>query len=161
MNEIIKKNWCRAVIRKPDFIIGDPADPYLLRWHLIPVNIFFNIYLHKFLRSDDDRALHDHPWDNCSIILWGRYIEVTQGGGRRTRHAFWPTFRKAASPHRIALHMKWDGVSRLKPIPAWSLFLTGPEIRSWGFHCPNGWVPWREFVALTEGGNQAGKGCGE
>ena len=35
---------------------------YLSRWHIIPRNRYFNIYLHKFVGSDDDRALHDHPW---------------------------------------------------------------------------------------------------
>lgn len=55
--------------RKPDFVIGDLSNPYLLRWWVIPRNRFFNVYLHKFLRDDDDRALHDHPWWSMSIIL--------------------------------------------------------------------------------------------
>ena len=25
-------------------------------------NKIFNIYLHQIIRSDDDRALHDHPY---------------------------------------------------------------------------------------------------
>lgn len=45
-----------AQSRNPDFIIGG-ADPYMLRWWVIPRNKVFNIYLHRFLRSDDDRAL--------------------------------------------------------------------------------------------------------
>lgn len=36
--------------RKPDFVIGDPANPYLLRWYVIPRNKVFNIYLHKFCK---------------------------------------------------------------------------------------------------------------
>ena len=43
--------------RPPNFVIGDPADPYLRRWYVIPRNPLFNIYLHQILRSDDDRAL--------------------------------------------------------------------------------------------------------
>ena len=63
-------NWAKA--RKPDFIIGGHDAPYLLRWWLIPRNRFFNVYVHQFLRSDDDRALHDHPWLlNCAILLNG------------------------------------------------------------------------------------------
>lgn len=33
-------------------------------------------------RSDDDRALHDHPWVNMSILLEGTYTEhtIAQGG---------------------------------------------------------------------------------
>jgi hypothetical protein len=65
--------------RDPDFIIGGQANPYLLRWWIIPRNRFFNIYLHRFLRSDDDRALHDHSWCNVSILLDGAYYEYMPG----------------------------------------------------------------------------------
>ena len=58
--------------REPDFIIGDN---YLRRWWLIPRNRWLNVYLHEFRASDDDRALHDHPWASCSIILRGEYFE--------------------------------------------------------------------------------------
>jgi hypothetical protein len=47
------------------------------RWHIIPRNRLFNIYLHHFLKSDYDRALHDHPWASLSIILKGEYTEHT------------------------------------------------------------------------------------
>ena len=52
----------RVQRRAPDFVIGGSDNPYLLRWFLIPRNPVFNVYLHKFMRSDDDRALHTHPW---------------------------------------------------------------------------------------------------
>ncbi len=45
--------------RVADFIIGDF---YLLRWWVIPRNEMYNLYLHDIRKSDDDRALHDHPW---------------------------------------------------------------------------------------------------
>lgn len=35
--------------------------------------------VHKVLRSDEDRALHDHPWQNASIVLDGGYWEVVPG----------------------------------------------------------------------------------
>lgn len=60
---------------RPHFIIGGTDRPYLLRWFLIPRNRWFNIYLHKFCRDDDDRALHDHPWWFVSIMLQGSYVE--------------------------------------------------------------------------------------
>jgi hypothetical protein len=65
-------------MREPDLYIGGKDDPYLLRWYLIPRNRFFNVYLHKIVRSDDDRALHDHPWWWLSVMLKGRYAEVTR-----------------------------------------------------------------------------------
>ena len=62
--------------RAPDLVIGGAADPYLRRWYVLPRNPVLNVYLHHFLRSDDDRALHDHPWVNASVLLDGDYVEV-------------------------------------------------------------------------------------
>ena len=82
-----------AAIRPPDFIVGadDPVGPYLRRWYLLPRNRVLNVYLHQFLRDDDDRALHDHPWAWLSVLLSGSYIEHTIAAGgihhRRVRGA--------------------------------------------------------------------------
>lgn len=145
-------------MRKPDFVIGPSADPYLLRWFIVPHNRWANIYLHKFVRSDDDRALHDHPWANVSVLLSGCYREHKRGGVIKLRKpwrpwAFWRlTMRFPTSPHRVEL---------IEGRPVWTLFLTGPKVRTWGFHCPRGWIPWTEFVEDRPGGNAVGTGCGE
>lgn len=135
--------------RPPDFVItrGD-GTVYLRRWFIIPRNGWFNIYLHQILASDDDRALHDHPWVNCSIVLAGRYIEVMPETAR-VRRAGSVTFRRPTARHRLYLG---DGET------AWSLFLTGPKVRVWGFQCPNGWVPWYDFVDPDNPGSK-GPGC--
>lgn len=146
----------RIFRREPDFIIGLPENPYLLRWWIIPRNRFFNIYLHKFLRSDDDRALHDHPWWSCSIILRGGYREHLPGGLIKLRHAGRIIFRRAEQAHRVELY----GVYITRP--AWTLFITGPKVREWGFHCPQGWRHWRDFIGVPVGearGDEIGKGC--
>src|SRR5262245_55579519 len=67
--------------RAPDVIIGREGDDYLRRWYVIPRNRIFNVYMHQFIRSDDDRALHDHPWWNLSFLLNGRYVEHTISAG--------------------------------------------------------------------------------
>jgi hypothetical protein len=141
-----------AARRTPDMLIGRPGDDYLRRWFVIPRNPIFNIYLHQFLRSDDDRALHDHPWINLSLLLRGEYTEHTiAAGGVRSRVVYRTgnvKLRAARAAHRIELHAG----------PCWSLFLTGPKIRRWGFHCPNGWRHWKQF---TDPGNSGhvGRGC--
>jgi hypothetical protein len=138
--------------RPPDFVIGGATDPYMLRWWIIPRNRFFNVYLHWFLRSDDDRALHDHPWVNASILLEGQYTEHTISAGgvhqRKVYRAGAVKLRRSVAAYRVELT---DG-------PCWSLFITGPNIRSWGFHCPNGWRPWKEFVSNKDNGS-IGRGC--
>jgi len=139
--------------REPDFVIGGEDNPYLLRWWLIPRNRFFNVYVHLFLRSDDDRALHDHPWASCSFLLAGSYTEHTiDAGGVRRRQVLqtgdWKLRPSGRMAHRIELH---DG-------PAWTLFITGPRYREWGFHCPRGWVPWHQFTDSRDKG-AIGRGC--
>lgn len=42
-----------------------------------------------------------------------------------------------------------------------TLFFCGPRVREWGFHCPQGWRHWRQYVAPTSYGNRVGKGCAE
>lgn len=143
----------RIFYREPDFYIGGKDAPYLMRWYVIPRNQWFNVYLHKFTRDDDDRALHDHPWTSLSFALWDRYIEHTKDWTkiRRMGSVVW---RAATHTHRVELFKQDD-----MPIPAWTLFLTGPKVREWGFACPKGWVPWQVYCAEAEGGNKVGKGC--
>lgn len=147
-------NWM-VLSGTPDFVIGADDDPYLKRYFVIPRNRWANIYLHQFLKSDDPRALHDHPWLNCSILLIGSYLEHTPGGIHLRRPwrpwAFWRLpMRRAASAHRIEL---------IASQRVWTLFLTGPVIREWGFLCPQGWRHWKEFVTQRPGGNAIGPGC--
>jgi len=122
-------------MRKPDRTIGGD---YLHRWFLIPKNKYFNIFLHKFYRSDDDRALHDHPWISLSILLKGEIIEHTWGNKVRYITRFLPIFRSAKLAHRIELVKG----------PVWTLFITGPRIRTWGFHTKSGWMESKEFLKI-------------
>lgn len=142
------------VERDPDFIVGGADTPYMLRWWVIPRNRLFNIYLHSFKRSDDDRALHDHPWFNLSIILRGRYIEhsIMAGGCHREimRRAGTVKFRAPWHAHRVEIFYGE---------PCITLFITGPVMRTWGFHCPHGWVSWQQFVSGRDKG-EVGQGCG-
>lgn len=136
------KGWLRKWFRlEPHQPIGaDGESPYLLRWYVIPRNPWFNIYLHKFLRDDDDRALHDHPWWFISLMLWGQYVEVTDEG-RSVRSApepwrwFWGdrplAFRPGIWRHRVELIKIPPGT----PIPCWTLIITGRRTRLWGFWC--------------------------
>lgn len=155
------QSWAQDVmLRKPDFVIGNPERPYMRRWWVVPRNAWCNVYLHEILRSDDDRALHDHVGDNTSFIIEGEYDEVLPDnrvwpnlGTHTIRRAAGETvYRQADWPHRLEVP---EGVERVL-----SLFIVGPKIREWGFHCPNGWVHWERFTAGAQG-ELVGAGCGE
>lgn len=160
INRIIR-NWTikYRASRDPDVIIGANRNPpYMKRWWVIPRNRWFNVYLHEVGQDDDDRALHDHPWINLSYIVDGGYTEHTiENGGIHVRRKRLPgsfKLRLPSSAHRLEL-LKDKSVS---------LFITGPIVRKWGFHCPNGWVLWTKFTedkVLADGTiiSNAGKGC--
>ncbi len=170
-----------ALRRAPDFVIGGSERPYLRRWWLLPRNPLFNVYVHQFLRSDDDRALHDHPWAfNASWLLRGEYIEHTvEAGGinvRTHRQAGAFKFRWGPAPHRVELleepapqhpdhwicghpNCEQCRIPMGTCSPCWTLFITGPRVRHWGFHCPDqGWIHWKRFTAPHDKGD-IGKGC--
>ena len=144
----------------PDVAIGGFDNPYMLRWFLIRRNRFFNIYLHNVLRDDDDRALHDHPWWSLSLCLRGPLGEIYDKRGEerdRTHYQGDWVLRSAKFSHRLYLPK-----GRLHS-DAWTIFITGPRLREWGFHCdpPVGWRHWKEFTSYnqTGDGHKIGKGC--
>lgn len=142
------QEWAHhTMLRSPDFVIGND---YLRRWWVAPRNEFSNLYLHDIRHSDDDRALHDHPWRNQSYVIRGRYIEHTPEGSF-LRQAGDFIEREADALHRLELFPGENAIS---------LFSTGPKVRDWGFACPKGWVPWQDFCAPGDS-SQVGRGCGE
>jgi hypothetical protein len=140
----------RKSLEAPDLIIAPDGNPYLYRWEIIPRNKEGNIYFHIQVASDPERPLHDHPWDNFSVILSGGYdeiwcrdppplrgVEVT----RKFRKGN-TIYRRATEAHRLVLP---------PDIPyTMTLFTTGPKIREWGFWYPDGWRPYTE-VTRQEG----------
>lgn len=149
--------------REPDFTIG-PADesPYMLRWWWLPRNRFLNMYVHVFLKDDEDRAYHDHPWASLSLLCRGKLkelfytdVEIEFGGtptGSRIIEAGQWSYRPAKFAHRLIVPAQQE--------PPITIFITGPRIRSWGFHCAQGWRHWKDFVDTTTKG-AIGRGCGE
>jgi hypothetical protein len=146
--------------RPPDVIIGGTDHPYLLRWWVIPRNRFLNVYLHKFLRSDEERALHDHPWPSISILLRGGFYEHHPEGHPTLHLAPEIIRRDAITAHRTQLleRLPWASTD---PVPPVTLFITGPKCREWGFLCPQGWRHWKQFVAGHDPRTGLSRGCGE
>ena len=112
--------------RPPDRVIGGR---YLSRWHVIPRNRFFNIYLHKTLASDPGRGVHDHPWASVSLHLEGERVEVMARGYCRLRVPGDVVFRRATTRHKL---WQRDGE------PVITLFVTAMRRRRWFFYTPDG-----------------------
>lgn len=138
------------VDRPPDQLVGDPDAPYIFRWRLWPKNPLINAYLHNVVRADDEAALHDHPWPSVSIMLAGTIDETfaaRKGEKVRKLRAGDVVLRKSRFAHRL---------SPVLTEPAWTLFITGPRVREWGFHCAQGWRDWKTFVEARKGGKYNG-----
>jgi hypothetical protein len=110
-------------------------EPYLERYYVFLKDrkwFPFNIFIHKFLKSDPDEV-HDHPWLYFTLILKGGYYEWIPGfnsdGIKTCEIRKWrgPGHFRICGPksfHRIELHPE---------ITPWTLFMPGPQVREWGF----------------------------
>lgn len=130
-------------------VIMDRQDqePYLERYYVFlkdRVGFPFNVFVHKFLKSDPD-DVHDHPWPYATLILKGGYYEwipqFNENGKLSCEVRKWRgpghfRFCRANSFHRIELH---PGVT------AWTLFMPGPHKKEWGFWVKNKWVSHEQY----------------
>lgn len=148
------KKLVDRLLRRED--IGDDGEgPYLRRWTLLSA-FGWKLYLHRFMRSDTGRDLHDHPCDVICFVFRGRYVETTiadpplaaacEPGPPITMK---PSLKVCAAPclrrfraehiHRIDLFSENEGRT-------WSLCLFFPKRKPWGFILDNGtWIRWDAY----------------
>lgn len=98
--------------------VGDPVCPYLIRsvWQ----TRWFSVRLHHWLFGDDPRAMHDHGWNFIVIVLRGSYWDITETGKQLMKPGM-IQYRRAEHKHTVDTK------------GCWTLVLTGPIIRPWGF----------------------------
>jgi hypothetical protein len=136
-------------------IVNCDRDPYLIRWYVIR-SAAVALFIHKFIRSDEDRALHDHPWNFVVVPIWRGYYEhssrvvidtefgIDQRAEEAVRRRVWPVigarFRRGTYRHRVELVRRGGN-----ELPSWSIFIRFREFRDWGFWMPEGWVQWNRW----------------
>ncbi len=101
--------------------LGLPECPYVIRWKL-ELKSGRSLRLHHWLKADDDRAFHDHPWWFLTVVLRGGYMDDSPVG-QDFLYAGSVRFRRALHQHTVRPYA--DG--------AWTLMVTGPKSRPWGF----------------------------
>jgi hypothetical protein len=128
------------------------GENYLIR-HILFECSLFGIYVHHFLSSDNDRALHDHPWNFISVVLSGAYVEIhgidcngylTAWDGdlltkSKYRRAGSIAYRPATWRHRVVL----------KTPEVWTLMVVSGRKRRWGFYPKGKWCWWRKYNTQT------------
>lgn len=154
----------RVKFRRPDMIIAPDGDDYIFRWHLIPRReVGANVYLHLQVADDPERPLHDHPWDNQSVILAGGYREVYV----EAPALIWNERERDCREGRV-VQRRAEEAHRLFLLPGChytiSLFSTGPVIREWGFWfdgtilLPRTWRPHTDVIQELPDGRSIFKG---
>jgi len=132
--------------RLPCRIISDDGTPYLERYYVCTV-FGVRVYLHRFVGSDPDRGLHDHPWPWAfSLVLSGWYIEELRRASK-FRTVRWINFLTGDTFHRVILpHGRRD---------TWTLFAHRAKVvKEWGFWhgCKVGaiWTPYPQQTGTRE-----------
>lgn len=147
-------------------IVNCEREPYLLRWYVLRTERL-GIFIHKFVRSDEDRALHDHPWPFLVVPLWGGYIEHSDRLMLRGRNVVRACNDFANHPDFLdmMLSQREPVVRRIWPIistryrdtnyrhrvelingrSSWSLFFRFKKIREWGFWPKEGFILWNKW----------------
>ena len=140
--------------RAPDLVIAPDGHPYLYRWHVTPPKMPANVYFHIQVSDDPERPLHDHPWDNMSVILSGdgyrELLSLSEGEpfpdtiNTFIRRPGDVIFRRAKQAHRLLLMPGERGYTM-------TLFSTGPKINDWGFWYPEGKRPYQDVTVMKDG----------
>ncbi len=139
---------------------ADGNDMYMGRWWLF--NSYDNetrkrklwwlpwsIRVHHIMRPDQDRDLHDHPWNARTVILRGWYVEE--------RRHFWTVgghtdveWRRDAGQTVTLDHGEYHRIDQVPPGGVWTLFITGSYKGSWGFMVDGVKVPYRTYLEEKE-----------
>ena len=99
---------------------------YVRRWYL--ETSFFTVRLHHWLHSDDTRHMHDHPWWFITMVLKGSYVDLSPNKNELMIPGM-IRFRPANHQHSV----------KVGSGGCWTILLTGPKIRKWGFWVGKKW----------------------
>lgn len=118
-------------------------------WWKFPISI----RLHRIMRPDGDRHLHDHPWNARTCILRGHYDEVRLErpyvaiGDFATVETIYR--RKAGATAQLRFG-EYHRILRVSDGGVWTLFITGRYRGTWGFNVDGVKVQWRRYLGLED-----------
>lgn len=132
---------------------GQPQDHYRA-W--LP-----SIRVHHICRADQDRDLHDHPWNARTFILRGWYTEEREWSVLTDEEALDADGVGLNSPERAMFHRlpgytgrllfgQYHRISKVSDGGVWTVFVTGRKRGTWGFMVNGAKVPWRTYLGLDD-----------
>ena len=127
-------------------------EPYLERYYLFLRDrswFPFNVFLHKFLKSDPDHV-HDHPWPYATVILRGGYYEWVPQFDAAGKISCEIQKWRGPGHFRICSSDSYHRIELKTGVTAWTLFMPGPHQREWGFLVNNKWIPHEQYFQLRK-----------
>jgi hypothetical protein len=116
----------------------------------------WNMRLHWIRQADQDKDMHDHPWNARTIILKGGYVECRQFGmqiydktGKLIQGDTKVFTRPAGATCKIGYGM-YHKITHIQAGGAWTLFISGPYQGTWGFLVDGVKVQWRKYLGLEK-----------
>lgn len=103
----------------------------------------WNIRVHWIRLPDQDRHLHDHPWNARTFILKGSYVEKRL---LMTGHIRF-ICRRAGDTARLGFG-EFHSITEVPKGGVWTLFVSGPYQGTWGFLVDGVKVRWRAYLGL-------------
>lgn len=135
-----------------------PEDQRACRWWQKLTTWLPCVYVHRFMASDTDQALHNHPWCATSLILAGGYVEErkVEKGEVDPVSKFFGYFdveERRLGPGAIN-RLKADTFHRVTLIEkdCWTLLVLGAKVQTWGFldRRTGVFLHWRDHSKLRE-----------
>lgn len=96
-------------------------------------------YLHRFVKPDPDRHLHNHPWPARSVILSGGYRELRLVAGEVK------SYSRYEGDQVALLADTYHTIAELYDREVWTLFTHWDKVQGWGFWVDGVHVPHREY----------------
>jgi hypothetical protein len=122
--DLAPRSWFERLLRYlPYKEIGwQDIGEVFYRYQLVKTR-WFNIYLHQLdAPAWHPVGCHDHPWSFVAFLLKGGYLEY-DGQKRTHRYPGQILYRPATWTHDVTTPYG----------RSWSLIITGPKSRDWGF----------------------------
>lgn len=143
-------NFLEKHDRKRVILDRGSEEPYLERYYLFlkeRKKFPFNVFIHKFLKSDPD-DVHDHPWPYATLILKGGYWEwVPQFDSNLNRVGEIAKWR-GPGHFRICSANSFHRIEVDPTVDCWTLFIPGPQKREWGFMVKDKWINNEEYLKV-------------
>jgi hypothetical protein len=120
-----------------------------------------SVRLHRIRLEDQDRDMHDHPWDARTIILRGWYIEdrLEPAEPRQLEAPIKPGVITAEGEHlQVNTYHRQEGdtaplnfgeyhqITAIITGGVWTMFITWKYRGTWGFLVDGVKVPWKQYL---------------